>query len=94
MPRPIPSSDDPLLDITPPNVQTNVAPVLNANSLDDKHKLSPGDKISFQILEDRDPLKSLGVTHHAGRSEGNHGTEHDHDPGGRENGKRRHPVTG
>jgi protein involved in polysaccharide export with SLBB domain len=33
-----------------------------ANTLDDKHKLSPGDKISFQIVEDRDPAKSLTVT--------------------------------
>src|SRR5687767_13938560 len=37
----------------------NAAP---ANALDDKHKLSPGDKISFQIIEDRDPTKSLMVT--------------------------------
>jgi len=32
------------------------------HALDDKHKLSPGDKISFQIIEDRDPAKSLLVT--------------------------------
>lgn len=30
--------------------------------LDDKYKLSAGDKISFQILEDRDPPKSLIIT--------------------------------
>jgi protein involved in polysaccharide export with SLBB domain len=30
--------------------------------LDDKHKLAPGDKVSFQILEDKDPPKSLTVT--------------------------------
>lgn len=33
-----------------------------AHALDDKHKISPGDKISFQITEDRDPAKSLTVT--------------------------------
>ena len=33
-----------------------------AYSLDDKHKLAAGDKISFQIIEDRDPPKSLTVT--------------------------------
>jgi protein involved in polysaccharide export with SLBB domain len=38
------------------------APPAGMNSLDDKHRLSPGDKISFQILEDRDPAKSLTVT--------------------------------
>src|SRR6516165_6676621 len=32
------------------------------NLLDDKHKLVPGDKISFQILEDKNPVKSLMVT--------------------------------
>ncbi len=29
--------------------------------LDDKHLLEPGDRISFQIIEDRDPAKSLMV---------------------------------
>ena len=29
--------------------------------LDDKYKLSAGDKVSFQILEDRDPPKSLVI---------------------------------
>jgi protein involved in polysaccharide export with SLBB domain len=29
--------------------------------LDDKHLLEPGDKLSFQILEDRDPPRSLTV---------------------------------
>ncbi|MCS7089997.1 MAG: polysaccharide biosynthesis/export family protein [Verrucomicrobiota bacterium] len=29
---------------------------------DDRHRLGPGDKISFQILEDRDPPKQLTVT--------------------------------
>jgi len=29
--------------------------------LDDKHQLEPGDHVSFQILEDRDPPKSLIV---------------------------------
>jgi protein involved in polysaccharide export with SLBB domain len=30
--------------------------------LDDKHKLAPGDKISFRIIEDRDPAISVTVT--------------------------------
>jgi len=30
--------------------------------LDDKYKLSAGDKLSFQILEDRDPARSLLIT--------------------------------
>lgn len=29
---------------------------------DDTHKLGPGDKLSFQIVEDREPIKSLVVT--------------------------------
>jgi protein involved in polysaccharide export with SLBB domain len=35
---------------------------LRGNSADDKHKLGPGDKLSFQIIEDREPIKSLMVT--------------------------------
>lgn len=30
--------------------------------IDDRHRLGPGDKLSFQILEDRDPPKQLMVT--------------------------------
>jgi protein involved in polysaccharide export with SLBB domain len=30
--------------------------------LDDRHKLAPGDKLSFQVLEDRDDAKPLVVT--------------------------------
>lgn len=30
--------------------------------IDDRHRLGPGDKLSFQILEDRDPPKQLTVT--------------------------------
>ena len=47
------------------NDTTNTAlPARNAGAsyvLDDKHILEPGDKISFQIIEDRDPSKSLVV---------------------------------
>lgn len=51
-----------------PVVDTNVAAALAATNaapghlLDDKHKLVPGDKISFQILEDKNASKSLEVT--------------------------------
>jgi protein involved in polysaccharide export with SLBB domain len=31
-------------------------------ALDDKHRLAPGDSVSFQILEDKNPPKSLVVT--------------------------------
>ena len=45
---------------------TNNASVLKLNAgssyvLDDKHLLEPGDRISFQVLEDRDPAQSLIV---------------------------------
>ncbi len=45
---------------------TNAVPslILNVGGsyvLDDKHLLEPGDKISFQIIEDRDPVRSLIV---------------------------------
>lgn len=46
-------------------VATNSTPgetTVGSYVLDDKYKLSPGDKVSFQILEDRDPPKSLIVT--------------------------------
>jgi polysaccharide biosynthesis/export protein len=48
------------------NTITNAtpAPGLNVSGsyvLDDKHLLEPGDKISFQIIEDRDPAQSLVV---------------------------------
>jgi len=35
---------------------------ITADSVVDEHKLAAGDKVSFQILEDRDPAKSLTVT--------------------------------
>jgi polysaccharide export outer membrane protein len=48
------------------NTTTNVPPPLSFNGassyvLDDKHILEPGDKISFQIIEDRDPSRSLVI---------------------------------
>ena len=46
------------------NADATVPLTLNAGGsyvLDDKHLLEPGDKISFQIIEDRDPAKSLMV---------------------------------
>jgi len=48
------------------STNTNAAPSLTLNLggsyvLDDKHLLEPGDKISFQIIEDRDPATSLLV---------------------------------
>lgn len=42
--------------------ESAVSPEGGAYALDDKHKLAVGDKISFQIIEDRDPAKSLTVT--------------------------------
>jgi len=59
---------DPLGRVTNPVTNgvatTNIvgASDTTAYSLDDKHKLTAGDKVSFQILEDRDPAKSLTVT--------------------------------
>ncbi|MDB6112851.1 MAG: sugar transporter substrate-binding protein [Pedosphaera sp.] len=48
------------------NTTTNASPpasIASASSyvLDDKHILEPGDKISFQIIEDRDPSRSLVI---------------------------------
>jgi len=48
------------------STNTNRAPELSLTAsasyvLDDKHQLEPGDHVSFQILEDRDPPKSLIV---------------------------------
>jgi protein involved in polysaccharide export with SLBB domain len=46
------------------NTNTIPSAALNLSGsyvLDDKHLLEPGDKISFQILEDRDPATSLVV---------------------------------
>ena len=55
-----PSTNPPLSTAAPkPNAGGAEIP---AYSLDDKHKLAAGDKISFQIIEDRDPVKSLTVT--------------------------------
>jgi polysaccharide export outer membrane protein len=36
--------------------------VVRGRLSDDTHKLGPGDKLSFQIVEDREPIKSLVVT--------------------------------
>jgi protein involved in polysaccharide export with SLBB domain len=41
------------------NVSTNTT---ERYVLDDKHILTPGDKLSFRIVEDKDPAKSLEVT--------------------------------
>jgi len=41
---------------------TNVNQSASVYVLDDKHLLEPGDKISFQILEDKKPLINLLVT--------------------------------
>lgn len=38
------------------------AHVTDSYALDDKHILAPGDKLSFRIVEDRDPAKPLMVT--------------------------------
>jgi protein involved in polysaccharide export with SLBB domain len=46
-----------------PTAPTNTADVRGVPIVsDDRHRLGPGDKLSFQILEDRDPPKSLVVT--------------------------------
>ncbi|MGA2245478.1 MAG: polysaccharide biosynthesis/export family protein [Verrucomicrobiota bacterium] len=48
-----------------PNAVANAIACTNpavSSLLDEKHKLVPGDKISFQILEDKKPVKSLIVT--------------------------------
>lgn len=41
---------------------TGAVPPVVPVVLDDRHPLAPGDKLSFQILEDRDPPKQLTVT--------------------------------
>ncbi|MGN6554644.1 MAG: polysaccharide biosynthesis/export family protein [Verrucomicrobiota bacterium] len=41
---------------------TNLVRVTTSYVLDDKHQLEPGDKISFQIIEDQDPPVSRTVT--------------------------------
>jgi polysaccharide biosynthesis/export protein len=53
-------------------IAQEAAPALGTNAiavgdgggyvLDDKHQLEPGDKVSFRIIEDRDPAISLVVT--------------------------------
>ena len=50
-----------------PATNTDRVPDLLANAagsyvLDDKHILMPGDRLSFRIIEDKDPSKSLIVT--------------------------------
>jgi protein involved in polysaccharide export with SLBB domain len=44
-----------------PEKSTNQVHVTSGYVLDDKHQLEPGDKISFQIVEDQDPPISLIV---------------------------------
>jgi protein involved in polysaccharide export with SLBB domain len=44
------------------NNDTNKLSTASGYVMDDKYKLSPGDKVSFQIVEDGDPSKSLTVT--------------------------------
>jgi protein involved in polysaccharide export with SLBB domain len=44
-----------------PGKSTNLVHVTSGYVLDDKHVLEPGDKISFQIVEDQDPPISLIV---------------------------------
>jgi len=46
---------------TSPEKSTNQVRVASGYVLDDKHQLEPGDKISFQIVEDQDPPISLIV---------------------------------
>jgi len=44
-----------------PEKSTNQVRIASGYVLDDKHPLEPGDKISFQIVEDQDPPISLTV---------------------------------
>jgi protein involved in polysaccharide export with SLBB domain len=44
------------------NVADILANAAGSYVLDDKHILAPGDKLSFRIIEDKDPSKSLIVT--------------------------------
>jgi protein involved in polysaccharide export with SLBB domain len=44
-----------------PDLSTNLLHITSGYVLDDKHVLEPGDKISFQIIEDQDPPISLTV---------------------------------
>jgi protein involved in polysaccharide export with SLBB domain len=46
---------------TSPEKSTNQVRIASGYVLDDKHVLEPGDKISFQIIEDQDPPISLTV---------------------------------
>lgn len=55
------SSSTPNTNVVGTNTATGETAV-GSYVLDDKYKLSPGDKLSFQILEDRDPPKSLVIT--------------------------------
>ena len=47
--------------INSPAKSTNVLRIASGYVLDDKHRLEPGDKISFQIIEDQDPAITLIV---------------------------------
>jgi len=60
------SNSVPAVPVAPAAPGTNVVAntIMNATSayvLDDKHVLEPGDLLSFQILEDRDPAIQLVV---------------------------------
>jgi protein involved in polysaccharide export with SLBB domain len=52
-------------EMAAPGTNSMAGAILNATSayvLDDKHPLEPGDMVSFQILEDRDPAIQMVVT--------------------------------
>lgn len=51
-----------LTPVSPEAAVTNTPVIAAGVLLDDRHKLSPGDKLSFQVLEDRDDAKPLLVT--------------------------------
>lgn len=51
-----------LPNATPETKATNAPLTATGVVLDDRHKLAPGDKLSFQVLEDRDDAKPLLVT--------------------------------
>jgi protein involved in polysaccharide export with SLBB domain len=50
-----------IVNFNAPDKSTNLTHVASGYVLDDKHLLEPGDKISFQIIEDQDPPISLTV---------------------------------
>jgi protein involved in polysaccharide export with SLBB domain len=44
------------------NVPAMLATEMTADSLDDRQKLGPGDRVMYQVIEDQDPPRSLTVT--------------------------------